>query len=74
MKLEVIPQSTVLKLIKVRYPDNYHYDQVRNWCVDNCRGTWYTGHDWDNWEFSNKNRCVEFVEERDAVLFALRWS
>jgi hypothetical protein len=74
MNLEVIPQSTVLRLIKVKYPDHVTFPHIREWCDDNCRGKWYTGHDWGSWESGGLNRCIEFTDEQDAMLFALRWT
>jgi hypothetical protein len=74
MKLEVIPESTVLRLIKVRYPDSVEYHEVHNWCVANCKYMWYNGHDWSNWTAGEQNRCIEFDNQQDAMLFALRWT
>ncbi len=62
------------KLIKVRYPDKHNRVLVHAWLKENAKGEWYNGKDWDNWEVGEENRMVQFAQESDAVLFALRWS
>ena len=61
-----------MKLIKVRYEtDNFH--TIYSWLDENCRGAFYTGTDWDQWVVSKQNKMVEFEDEQDATLFALKW-
>lgn len=45
----------------------YYYD-IRSWCKDNCRAPFYFAPGWQPESF------VEFEDDRDAVLFALKWS
>jgi hypothetical protein len=69
-------------LIKVRYPDHHNYDLVREWVEAHCEhGTYYPGQswaDWDgtvgNWVVGGKNRMYQFRNEKDAIMFALRWA
>lgn len=63
-----------MKFIKVGYSDHHNWHQVYSWCEDNCTGNWYGGSDWDNWVVGEENGMIEFESEKDAVMFALRWS
>lgn len=40
-------------------------DQMRQWCEENCRGLWRLQH--------VHALYFQFEEERDAVMFMLRW-
>jgi len=63
-----------ITLHKVKYPDHHRYADIGFWLKSHCRGDYYAGHDWENWDFNGSNRMIEFELESDAVLFALRWS
>jgi nuclear transport factor 2 (NTF2) superfamily protein len=41
-------------------------EQMNQWCKDNCQGSWHS-----ETEYALYWR---FTEERDAVIFKLRWS
>ena len=62
--------------IGVRVPDEVNMNDVRMWCAQNCKNAFYTGTDWNLslWTVNGKNQLVEFVDAKDAALFALRWS
>lgn len=51
-----------------------HNIAMRQWLVDNVDSECYDAEDWravdNNWQ----QRCIWFAYERDAVIFALRWS
>jgi hypothetical protein len=57
-------------LHKVCYTDNgeagliYTIDQ---WCKENCNGRYYNSPGWTH-------SFIEFEDDEDAVLFALRWA
>ena len=74
MTFKVISQKRVSELIKVRYPDSVNITEMREWCKNNCDDVFFTGTDWENWEYGKHNRCVEFTNEKDATFFALRWA
>lgn len=63
-------------MFKVRYPDHHNFHCVCEWCMQNCKGRFYSGTDWNmaNWIASQENRMFEFEKEQDATWFALRWA
>lgn len=63
-----------MTLHRVRYSANSY--QVYSWLEDNCESEFYTGTDWSpsNWDIGGNNKMIEFVSERDAIAFALRWA
>jgi hypothetical protein len=66
-----------LKLIKVRYPDHHNYGLVLAWVEAHCEpGTYRPGTDWADggWVVGERNRMYQFQNEKDAVMFALRWA
>lgn len=56
----------------VRYSDDHDYHEVRRWVLKNCKGRWYHRIVW--MDSGSKNCMFEFNDERDAVLFTLRWA
>lgn len=58
----------------IRYADTVDSGDVFYWCQHNCRGAWFPSRDWNNWQPSYLNRMMQFTDERDAILFSLRWS
>jgi len=54
----------VLHRVHYRLHDALH---MRAWLEANCQGPWYTAPGW-------AGNFVEFEDDEDAVLFALRWS
>jgi len=63
-----------MALIKVRYPDEVDFYVIYPWLEENCQCKWYTGCDWDEWVPGAMNRMVEFENEKDAILFKLKWA
>ena len=64
-----------MDLIRVRYPDHREWRIVYDWLEENCeQSSFYTGIDWQNWETGKHNRMVEFKNEKDATMFALRFA
>jgi hypothetical protein len=52
-----------------------HSISLYNWLEDNCRGKFYTGYDWDSTRpIGESKRIVQFENEKDAVMFALKWT
>lgn len=58
--------------VSVPWCSTGHWRDVRIWLLDNVWGGNYQllGSD----DYRNTNRVVEFASEKDATLFALRWS
>lgn len=54
----------VLHRVHYRRHDALH---MRTWLEANCQAQWYTAPGW-------AGDFVEFEDDEDAVLFALRWS
>ena len=57
----------------IKYPDQYDELEVITWCSKNCPGGFYLGRDWENWASNELNRTIQFVDERDALLFILKF-
>lgn len=45
----------------------YSNRELMTWLRENCRDEWYFNPTW-------KGISIQFVDEKDAILFALRWS
>ena len=63
-------QMSMPKLIKVIIPIEhriYGNGEIRDWLEDNCQNPYYVIPSW-------KANGVEFEDDEEAVLFALRWS
>lgn len=56
----------VLHRVKIR--DFAYYYTINSWCKDNCRAPYYMAPSWA------VDCAVEFEDDEDATLFALRWS
>lgn len=59
-----------MTLIKVIYSDKHDYNEIRNWCHENCQHIYYSGWDWSRLG----DRMYEFESEADAIAFMLKWS
>lgn len=62
-----------MKFIKIRYSDEYGFAEIYDWCKNNCKNNFYSGYDWENWISGQLNRIIEFTNEKDAVLFSLKF-
>lgn len=62
------PTFKVPKLHRVHYNDKYNWGEVQYWCKENCRAPAYTSPGWTNKKF------VEFEDDEDATLFALKFA
>lgn len=60
--------------VKIKYPHRVDFntgltngkiDDIKKWCDDNCKGIWNLHTAWACY--------IQFTDERDALLFALRW-
>ena len=58
----------VPKLHRVSYNPKYNWGEVQYWCKENCRSPAYTAPSWTGKQF------VEFEDDEDAVVFALRFA
>jgi hypothetical protein len=52
-------------LHQITYSPNVDYHSADKWCKENCKGKFY---------FSLLRKTVQFEDDQDAMLFALRWS
>lgn len=59
---------TVPVLHRVYLSDRAWYYRQSSWCRENCRAPFYFAPGWTEKFF------VEFDDDEDAVLFALRWA
>jgi hypothetical protein len=53
--------------VAAQYQNSYKDYLIRKWCEDNCKGRFYLHPGWTTEKF------VQFEDEQDAVLFALKW-
>lgn len=60
------PTFKVPKLHRVNYNPKYNQGEVQYWCKENCRAPSYMGGSW-------AGTFVEFEDDQDAVMFALRF-
>jgi hypothetical protein len=60
------PTFKVPKLHRVNYNPKYNRGEVQYWCKENCRAPSYMGGSW-------AGTFVEFEDDQDAVMFALRF-
>ncbi len=60
------PTFKVPKLHRVHYNPKYNRGEVQYWCKENCRAPSYMGGSW-------AGTFVEFEDDQDAVMFALRF-
>lgn len=61
-------------LVTVRVAEDVNWHKMYKWCEENCQGKFYSGTDWYMGQIGKKNYIVQFEQQQDAVLFALRWS
>ena len=59
--------------VTLRVPEDFDFHVMYHWCEANCLGDFYIGTDWHNWIPDSKNAIVQFKDQRDAILFALKW-
>jgi hypothetical protein len=64
---DLAPTFKVPKLHRVNYNPKYNWGEVHYWCKTNCRAPAYTAPAWSG-------SFVEFEDDEDAVVFALRFS
>ena len=61
------PTFRVPKLHRVNYNSKYTWGEVHYWCKENCRAPAYCSMEW-------AGKFVEFEDDEDATIFALRFS
>ena len=61
------PTFRVPKLHKVNYSPKYNWGEAHRWCQENCRAPFYLGPSWSG-------HFIEFEDDEDAVMFALRFA
>lgn len=64
---EQLPTLKVPKLHRVTYADKHNWGEVHYWCKANCRAPFYCSLAW-------AGKFVEFEDDEDATLFALKFS
>ena len=52
---------------RITYSSTENYYTVYGWCMENCKGRFYTGPRW-------AGQFIDFEDDEDAAWFALRWS
>lgn len=63
-----LPELKVPKLHRVFYSETWFSWEMQDWCEKNCQAKFYTSPGWCDPAF------IEFEDDLDATLFALRWS
>lgn len=61
------PTFKVPKLHRVQYNPKYNWGEVHRWCKENGRGPFYMAMSW-------AGTFVEFEDDEDATVFALKFS
>lgn len=61
------PTFKVPKLHRVNYNSKYNWGEVHRWCKEKCRAPSYMAPDW-------AGTFVEFEDDEEAVMFALKFS
>ena len=61
------PSFKVPKLHRVKYNSQYNWGEVHRWCSECCRAPFYTAPSWSG-------LFVEFEDDEDATVFALKFS
>jgi hypothetical protein len=54
--------------VPAKYQQSYKDYQVFEWLEANCKGNYYRSPGW------NMEKSIEFEDDEDATLFALRWT
>jgi hypothetical protein len=70
-----INTKSLIKVVYAEVPDglksgdikSYKDHLVYEWCKENCIGRWWRNPGWCDCKF------IEFANEDDATMFALRW-
>ena len=65
---EAAPTLKVPRLHDVHYNKVYNDGEVYRWCKENTRAPFYTAPSWHG------KRLVQFEDDSDAVMFALKFS
>lgn len=65
---EVAPTLKVPRLHEVNYNKKFNSGEVYRWCKESCKAPFYTAPSW-----TGKN-LVQFEDDEDAIVFALRFS
>jgi hypothetical protein len=58
-------------VVSLRYGD---LDDAIEWCVDNCQREWDLAEIEEFAGFANGVYHFSFVDDRDAMIFTLRWT
>jgi len=66
--LNMFPEILTPVLHKVEYHISHEDYQVNMWLRENCKSYYYHSPGW------MKEKFIQFEDDNDAVLFALRWS
>ena len=64
---EELPTLRVPKLHRVNYNAKYNWGEIHRWCKDNCKAPSYMSMEW-------MGKFVEFEDDEDAAVFALKFS
>jgi hypothetical protein len=70
MKEDSVPFIPTIKipiLHRVPYDQRHTFFEIYHWCEEYCVAQYYTSPGWSG-------SFVEFEDDEDAVLFALRWA
>ena len=59
---------------KIRYSDKLNFNEILLWCRNNCQDKFYFSKDWDGFIYGIGFPAIQFADEQDALLFALRWA
>jgi len=65
---DIAPTAKVPKLHDVTYGERFTDGEVYRWCRDNTCAPFYTAPSWTG------KRLVQFEDDSDAVMFALRFA
>ena len=66
--LKLFPEILTPVLHKVKYHINAEDYQLNTWLKENCKGYYYHSPGW------MKEKFIQFEDDHDAVMFALKWS
>jgi hypothetical protein len=63
-----MPHVKIPVLHRIRYDkNNIDKDEMYSWLKANCKGNFYSS------LYPNPHHIIEFEDDEDAVMFALRW-
>jgi len=66
--LKMFPEILTPVLHKVEYHTSAEDYQVNMWLKENCKSYYYHSPGW------MKEKFIQFEDDHDAVMFALKWS